>query len=110
MADAASISTQQITTAVQASVEKALQGRSEAFTKTDHTVGFVSKPPHWLGIIYNNPQGALPHEEAQQIADAVTEASKALPGIEHAEAHVVHGPDYLTVGFRLPNAPVEAVQ
>jgi hypothetical protein len=117
MADAASISTQQITAAVQASVEKALQGRSAVFSQTSHIVGFLPEPPHWLGIIYNNPQGKFPPEEAQQIADAVADASKSLPGIESHEqregpavtAHVVHGPNYLTIGFRLPGAPVERV-
>ncbi len=109
MADPASISNQQISATARASVEKALQGRSAAFTQSGHTVGFVPKPPHWVGIIYDNPQSRMPPEEAQQIADAVTEASKSLPGIEGAQAHVIHGPDYLTIGFRLPGAPVEGV-
>jgi hypothetical protein len=109
MADPASISAQQISTAVQGSVQKALQGRSAVFTQSAHTVGYLPQPPHWVGIIYENAQSQMPPEEAQQIADTVTEASKSLPGIERAEAHVIHGPDYLTIGFRLPDAPVETV-
>jgi hypothetical protein len=117
MADPASISAQQISAAVQASVEKALQGRSAVFSQTNHTIGFVAEPPHWLGIIYNNPQSHLPHEEAQQIGDAVAEASRSLQGMESHEqregpavtAHVVHGPNYVTIGFRLPGAPVEGL-
>jgi hypothetical protein len=89
MAGAASISHQQIFAAVQESVEKALQGRSEVFRTTEHTIGFLPEPPNWVGIVYNKP--SMPQEEAQQLA---TE----LGGDDGA---VAHGPGHVTVGFQL---------
>lgn len=103
MVDPTAISVQQISAAVQASVQKALQGRNAALSTAGHTVGIVSQPPHWVGIVYNNPQRQLPEAEAQQLANDVAEASKSLPGLQDIEGHVYYGPDYVTVGFRLPD-------
>jgi hypothetical protein len=104
MADAASLSAQQISEAVRGSVQKALQGRNAVFTQAAHTVGPVPRPPHWIGIIYNNPQSQIPADEAQKIADSLAEASGS-----GAKGGVCYGPDYVTIGFRLPGAPPEAM-
>jgi hypothetical protein len=89
MAGAASISHQQIFAAVQESVEKALQGHSEAFKTTEHTIGFLPEPPNWVGIVYNN--ASMPQEEAQLLATELAGADGA----------VAHGRGHVTIGFQL---------
>jgi hypothetical protein len=125
MADPASISPQQISEAVRASVEKVLQGRSAAFTQPGHTVGFVAQPPHWVGILYNNPKIPIPHnidtkakipapfsgkkDEAQQLADDIAAAVKSVQGLHVGKPAVVRGRDHVTIGFLPTDAPRDAV-
>jgi len=117
MAEPASISRQQISDAVRASVEKVLQGRHAAFTQPGHTIGFVPQPPHWLGIIYNEPKIAFPHgekqgetkdgknNEAQKLADDIVAATKSVPGLKVGQPAVVYGHGHVTIGFLPSDAP-----
>jgi len=115
MAGPASISPQQISTAVKSSVEKVLQGRHAAFTQPGHTIGFVPQPPHWVGIMYNEPKIAIPHgvkqgeehdpkkNEAQKLAADIVAAVKPVAGLKVGEPAVFHGHGYITIGFLPPD-------
>jgi hypothetical protein len=124
MAEPASMSREQIANAVRSSVEKILQGRSEAFRQPGHTIGFVPQPPHWIGIIYNDPKIAIPHnmdkaktpaplagkkDEAQDLAEAIAAAAKSVPGLNVGEAAVVSGRNHVTIGFLPTDAPRDAL-
>lgn len=113
MAGPDSISRDQIAKAVRDSVEKVLQGRGAAFTQP-HTIGFVAHPPHWIGIIYNNPQTPIPFnidtskpkelkpsgdDAAQKLADDIVEATKSVPGLKVGTPAVFRGRDHVTIGF-----------
>src|ERR1051326_1023943 len=100
MVEPASISRQQISDAVRASVEKVLQGRHAAFTQPGHTIGFVPQPPHWLGIIYNEPKSACrrgkkqgetkeeKNNEAQKLTNDIVAAPKSVPALKAGEPAV----------------------